>query len=102
MKERIIVDNLKCSGCATTIKNELEKIDGISEIEIFTETSEISINYKDGAKLNEVYVKLNSIGYPLTGTDQGGLEKLATNLKSYISCARGRLSKKNKSDKSQV
>lgn len=101
MKAQLMVDNLKCSGCATTIKRELKKIVGITDVEVFPEKSEVDVEYQEKTNLNLVYERLNSIGYPLTGTEQGGLEKVATNLKSYVSCAIGRLSKNEESDKNQ-
>lgn len=101
MKTQLLVDNLKCGGCAATIKRELKKIAGISDVEVFPEKSEVDVTYNEKTNLNLVYEKLNSIGYPLTGTEQGGLEKVTTNLKSYVSCAIGRLSKNEEPDKSQ-
>ncbi len=35
--EEVIVANIKCNGCATTIKNELLKIDGVLSAEVFNE-----------------------------------------------------------------
>ncbi len=101
MKTQLTVDNLKCGGCAATIRKELKKIKGITEVAVFPEKSEVDVDYQDKADLNLVYERLNALGYPLSGTDQGGLEKITTNLKSYVSCAIGRLSKKEEDDKSQ-
>lgn len=101
MKTQLTVENLKCGGCASTIKKELKKIAGITDVKVFPEKSEVDIDYQDNANLNLVYERLNALGYPLSGTDMGGLEKVATNIKSYVSCAIGRLSKEEEGDKSQ-
>lgn len=101
METQIIVDNLKCGGCAATIKKELKKLAGIVDVTVIPEQSEVDISYNDVANLNSVKQRLNELGYPVTGTDQGGLEKIATNLKSYVSCAIGRLSNNEETDKSQ-
>jgi copper chaperone len=101
METQIIVDNLKCGGCAATITKELKKLSGIVDVKVIPEESEVDVFYDDKANLNSVKVRLNELGYPVTGTDQGGLEKITTNLKSYVSCAIGRLSKNEETDKSQ-
>lgn len=101
METQIIVDNLKCNGCATTIRRELKKLVGIVDVKVIPEESEVDVFYNDKANLNSVKERLNELGYPITGTDQGGLEKITTNLKSYVSCAIGRLTKDEETDKSQ-
>ncbi|MBK7665956.1 MAG: heavy-metal-associated domain-containing protein [Sphingobacteriaceae bacterium] len=101
METQIIVDNLKCGGCAATIKKELKKLTGIIDVKVIPEQSEVDVSYNDSANLNLVKERLNELGYPVNGTDQGGLEKITTNLKSYVSCAIGRLSKDEETDKSQ-
>lgn len=101
METQIIVDNLKCGGCAATIKKELKKLVGIVDVKVIPEQSEVDITHDDDANLNVVKERLNELGYPVAGTDQGGLEKITTNLKSYVSCAIGRLSNDEETDKSQ-
>lgn len=101
MEAQIIVDNLKCGGCAATIKREIKKLAGITDVKVIPENSEVDITYEPNADLNSVKQRLNELGYPMTGTDQDGLEKITTNLKSYVSCAIGRLTKDEPDDKSQ-
>lgn len=101
METQIIVDNLKCGGCAATIRKELKKLSGIIDVKVVPEQSEVDVFYNETADLNSVKERLNELGYPVSGTEQGSVEKLTTNLKSYVSCAIGRLSKKEEDDKSQ-
>lgn len=101
MIKQLMVDNLRCDGCAAAIKKELKKIEGVIGVEVFPENSEVDVSYNENANLNVVYERLNSIGYPLTGIGQGSFERITATFKSYISCAIVKLSKPRKDDKSQ-
>ena len=85
--ERIIIANLKCSGCENTIKNKLSEIDGVESVVVNQEDS-VTITY-DGVVAREVFTKkLHSLGYP-EATEENGL---LLQLKSYASCMVGRMS----------
>ncbi|GGG51276.1 heavy-metal-associated domain-containing protein [Bizionia arctica] len=87
MNTSIIVQNLKCGGCANTITNKLSKIKNISDLEIDIEGSKISFNYLHDDDISLVKETLKKIGYPLD-LDQNTIVSKA---KSYISCATGKL-----------
>lgn len=84
--ETITVANLKCSGCATTIRSELLKIKGVADVVVDVENGQIQLSYNnvDRATLID---KLRSLGYPEATEQNGSLLKL----KSYSSCLIGRL-----------
>lgn len=84
--EDIIVANIKCSGCATTIKTELLKIEGVKTAEVFNEEDKVTVTYNDVDK-NVIIKKLHSLGYP-EATEENGL---LLQLKSYASCMVGRI-----------
>jgi len=87
--EKIIVANLKCDGCATTIKNKLSTIEGVRSVNVNTDEDFVEIEY-EGITNREIFIKkLNSLGYPEATAENG----LLTQLKSYASCMVGRLSK---------
>lgn len=87
--EKIIIANLKCSGCENTIKNSLSGIEGVESVSVNHDEDSVTINYLGNDK-REVFVKkLHSIGYPEATEENGLLLKL----KSYASCAIGRISK---------
>ena len=44
MENTLSIQNLKCGGCANTIITQLSKLDGISEVTVDNETSEVSFN----------------------------------------------------------
>ena len=91
MNTKIEVENLKCSGCATTIKKELELIKGVTSIEVDNESALVDVTYLDNETLYKVKTRLASLGYPESNTLHG-VNKLTANAKSYVSCAIGKLS----------
>jgi copper chaperone len=96
---KIKIDNLKCGGCATSIEMGLLAIDGVTKAHVMEETGEVEIFYDEGFDLLLAKNKLKHLGYPETGTTEG-LERVTTNVKSYVSCAIGKLKKNNDKNKS--
>ena len=84
--QEIFVENIKCGGCKTSIKNALEKIKGIIKVEIDKDEEKISLT-GDQYQLSEVIDSLNSMGYP-----QKGENSVFKQAKSYVSCAIGKMS----------
>lgn len=87
METKIIVDNLKCGGCANTIKNNLQKIEGVNAVAVEVETSEVTLLHEFAVSKQALLDKLSSLGYPQQGTTTG-MQKV----KSYVSCVVGRIS----------
>jgi len=86
--EEIIIANLKCIGCATTIKNELLKVKGIKNAEIDIEKDVVTVSYNENeANRVSVIEKLYNLGYP-EATENNGL---LLQLKSYTSCMIGKI-----------
>lgn len=88
MMEKIAIQNLKCSGCGNTIKTGLEKIEGISHVEVHVEEGAVSFQADSEQISLEVKEKLNTMGYPAVGEDN----TLGKKAKSYVSCAIGKMS----------
>ncbi|MBT8298702.1 MAG: heavy-metal-associated domain-containing protein [Maribacter sp.] len=89
MKATIIVQNLKCDGCARTITDRLSDLDNISEVQVFTDTSTVSFTYEDSGDALNVKDKLKDLGYPSIDSKNS----LASKAKSFVSCASGKMSK---------
>ena len=88
MRQEIIrIENLKCGGCANSIKNGLSKMDGVDSIDVNMENSEVTINYTSELERTDFVAKLRKMGYP-----EPGESNLGITAKSYVSCAIGRLS----------
>jgi len=87
--ETIVVDNLKCHGCANTIRRELAWIGEVINVEVDVDDSIIKVEYAGKNNMREVFVeKLRKLGYPEEGTG-----KINQKVKSYVSCAIGRIQK---------
>ncbi|WP_372744750.1 heavy-metal-associated domain-containing protein [Lutibacter sp.] len=79
--------NLKCGGCANSIKKGLLAINGVTDVTVDLETSKVTIDTKDNSVLTEVKNKLASMGYPEVGDSNTIIHKA----KSFVSCATGRM-----------
>lgn len=89
--ENIKVDNLKCHGCANTIRKELAWIGEVIAVEVNVEESIVKVDYAGKNNMREVFVeKLRKLGYPEEGTG-----KFNQKVKSYVSCAIGRVGKQD-------
>ena len=85
--EKIIIANLKCGGCATTIKNDLLKLNGVNEVSVDIENDAVNVNYNDDLDRNIIIDKLHSLGYPEATAENG----LLLQIKSYASCMVGKI-----------
>ena len=91
METKIYIENLKCGGCAATIKKGILSIDGVSEIAINVDESLVEVITKSDVTI-EVKEKLSKMGYPEVGDSNTLLHKA----KSYVSCATGKMSSEAK------
>ncbi len=90
METSIIIQNLKCGGCANTIKKNLLEVNGVSSLKIDVDSSEIELSYDNEQTLVNVKEKLKNLGYP----EDGEANSLGSKAKSYVSCAIGKMSAK--------
>lgn len=86
MKTTLQIENLKCGGCAATIKKGILAIDGVENVDVNLEESSVSITSTKN-NLKEVKIKLSKLGYPEIGDKNTVLHKA----KSFISCAVGKI-----------
>ena len=84
--ETIKIANLKCSGCATTIKTALLKLKGVQSAEVLQDDDSVNVSY-DQIERSAIINKLHDLGYP-EATEKNGL---LLQLKSYASCMVGRV-----------
>ncbi len=91
MRTKITVDNIKCGGCAGSIKKGLKAYPEVSDVIVDVEKESVEIEHSDNLPIEKLKDKLSSMGYPAKGT-LGGFEKFAANAKSYVSCAIGKIS----------
>ncbi|MFZ9980739.1 MAG: heavy-metal-associated domain-containing protein [Cyclobacteriaceae bacterium] len=90
MKTEIFeVENLKCSGCAATVKKALLEKDGVSAVDVEVSEGIVKVNLDGVSDRAMIFKELRRLGYPEKGTgnilDKG---------KSFVSCAVGRVENK--------
>ncbi|MEQ8582833.1 MAG: heavy metal-associated domain-containing protein [Marinoscillum sp.] len=86
-QERIVIANLKCSGCATTIQNKLLAMAGVTSVSIDQEEDSVLIHNDGTASRDDFTSALHALGYP-EATEENGL---LLQVKSYASCMVGRM-----------
>lgn len=84
--EHILVENLKCGGCASTIDRKIGALTGVSQVQVDLKHSSVSISVENAISRHDLTEKLKSLGYPEQG--DGGLLEAG---KSYISCMMGKI-----------
>lgn len=87
MEAKIYIENLKCGGCAATIKKGILAIEDVSEIDINVDEFLVEIQMSNDV-IVAVKEKLAKMGYPEVGDANTILHKA----KSYVSCATGKMS----------
>lgn len=87
-QEEIVIQNLKCQGCAKSIAQTLGVFPEIKEVHVDLESSVVSITTDADDQREKYEETLTSAGYPPVGADN----PLHRKAKSYVSCAIGRMS----------
>jgi len=82
----IKVENIKCGGCAHSIKTGLMKMQGINDVDVDIEQGIIHIDAHDQIDRDAIVSKLHSMGYPEPGKGSG-----LTTATSFVSCMIGRV-----------
>ena len=91
MNYEVSVENIKCGGCANTIRTRLEKLDGIDSVTVDVESGRVTVDGDEDTRQN-VIERLASLGYPETGSVEG-IRSATAKAKSFVSCAVGRMEK---------
>ncbi|MCF8228313.1 MAG: heavy-metal-associated domain-containing protein [Bacteroidales bacterium] len=83
----LFVDNIKCHGCANTIQREMKKFEHVKDVRVEVERGAVIIDHEGNDDLLKGFTrKLKRLGYPEQG--KGGT---SAKVKSYVSCAIGRM-----------
>lgn len=86
----IQVENIKCGGCANSIRKKLLALDGVSAVEVQVEDNIVEVEAAAEQKPSIIEALL-SMGYPEAGSVHG-LASASSKAKSFVSCAIGRMS----------
>ncbi len=91
MYHEILVDNIKCAGCANSIIAKLTALAGVQSVQVDVASGLVRLD-ADESVLAEARQLLARLGYPEQGA-LSGLEAVGAKAKSFVSCAIGRVSK---------
>lgn len=91
----IFVENIKCGGCASSIKKQLMALDQVVEVSVDIASGSIfvtadSVASEDEALRRALCERLLKMGYPEKGSVEG-LKAAGAKAKSFVSCAMGKM-----------
>ena len=90
MKQTYEVLNIKCGGCANTLKTKL--LDEFGEIAVNLEVEPRQITLEiDDTNVPALRHALKRLGYPMSDEDLSTVEGFTTTAKSFVSCAVGKM-----------
>lgn len=89
----IEVENIKCGGCANTIRKRLMALPGVGDVQVMVEEGRVEVAADDSLRASVVETLLHA-GYPEAGSAQG-MASLKAKATSFVSCAIGRMSDKD-------
>lgn len=84
------VSNIKCGGCANTLKKALFEEFGEIEVNLEVMPREITL-VVDENQIENLKIKLKHLGYPFVSDELNTIEKITTTAKSFVSCAIGKM-----------
>jgi copper chaperone len=89
MAYTITVENIKCGGCANSIRRKLLDEGLAQSVEVDVEQGEVRLD-GNPAWRGQAITALRSMGYPEIGSVEG-IKAAAAKAKSFVSCAVGRV-----------
>ncbi|WP_373019542.1 heavy-metal-associated domain-containing protein [Thiomicrorhabdus sp.] len=93
----IAVENIKCGGCANSIRKQLLGLEGVEQVDVDVAQGVVCIAVDSAAPeeglLEQVLLQLQKMGYPQVGSVEG-LRATGAKAKSFVSCAVGKLTDK--------
>ncbi len=58
------VPSIVCGGCASAIRKALDKLQGVSQVEVDTAAKTVSVKHTDQVPRNEIVATLDRAGFP--------------------------------------
>jgi len=89
MKRTFEVLNVKCEGCAHTLKSKLAEEFGEVEVDLSVHPRTVTLDI-DEARIDALRAALKKLGYPMADESLSGIENAAATAKSFVSCAIGK------------
>ncbi len=91
IKKNFTVSNIKCGGCAKTVKKALASEYGEVFVDLDVHPRVISLRVSEDFNEKDFRKKMKSLGYPFVDENLGGFEKVGVKAKSFVSCAIGKM-----------
>jgi copper chaperone CopZ len=93
MLQTVEVSNVRCEGCANTIKSTLKKegFENIS-VDLSCEPRKVTVNITNEAQLAQFRAVLRKLGYPFFDEKISFTNSATLKAKSFVSCAVGKFS----------
>lgn len=85
----IAVENIKCGGCANSIRSRLVEKQLVQSVEVDIEQGQVHVEGNPEWR-DQVALMLAKMGYPEVGSVEG-MKAAAARAKSFVSCAIGRI-----------
>ena len=91
MEQTFDVFNVKCGGCASTLKTKLFKEFGEIDVnlDVFPRRITLEIEDKDVEKLSKA---MRALGYPFASEEMSFMDSTSAKAKSFVSCGIGKIS----------
>lgn len=90
MKKAFKVLNIKCEGCANSIKKALSLYFDFIEVDLTKEPRIVTVEIKEEKDEEELKRVLRTLGYPLIDDKLSKTQEIGMKTKSFISCAVGK------------
>jgi len=90
MKQTFEVFNVKCGGCASTLKSKLYKEFGEVEVNLDVLPRRITLNIED-TEVVKLSNALRTLGYPFATEEMSFMDSTSAKAKSFVSCGIGKL-----------
>jgi copper chaperone CopZ len=82
--------NVKCAGCAGTLKEKLFKQFGEVEVDLEVEPRQITLDIEE-KNIPLLGEALKKLGYPFVTEQMGFVDSTSAKAKSFVSCAIGKI-----------
>lgn len=64
MQHKIKAQNIKCEGCANTIKTSLMQMNGVTAVSVDVARGMVEVETSDGVPAKQLHARLSELGYP--------------------------------------
>ena len=90
MQQTFQVENVKCGGCAATLKNKLLETYGEVVVDLEVMPREITLEVERD-QVDGLRAALRGLGYPMSDEVLNFVDNTTAKAKSFVSCAVGKV-----------